>query len=103
MFWDNFYKACEAKGLKPTSLLKKLSLSTGLVTVWKKRPPNGETLLILADALDVSVDYLLGRGEPQAPATLELDPTTQVLVEHFNKLSPQDKIDILNLVLKKAS
>lgn len=102
MFWDNFYNACLANDIKPTALVQKLGLSGGSVTIWKKRPPNAETLLTLADALNVSVDYLLGRGEPQASATPELDPTTQVLVEHFNKLSPQDKIDILNLVLKKA-
>ena len=98
MFWDNFYKACEAKGLKPTSLLKKLSLLTGLVTVWKKRPPNGETLITLAGALDVSIDYLLGIEKPKAEP---VDPMTRMLVKHFNELSPQDKIDILNLVLQK--
>lgn len=102
MFWDNFYNACLAKGTKPTALVQKLGLSGGSVTTWKKRPPSAETLLTLADALDVSVDYLLGRTEPQTSATSELDPTTLVLIEHFNKLSPQDKIDILNLVLKKA-
>ncbi len=103
MFWDNFYKACLAKGTKPSALVQKLGLSGGSVTTWKKRPPNAETLLILADALDVSVDYLLGREELQSSTTPEeLDPTTKVLVEHFNKLSPQDKIDVLNLILKKA-
>ncbi len=100
MFWDNFYTACKANGFTPSGLIKKLGLSNSLVTTWKKRPPNGETLLTLADALDVSVDYLLGREKPQMP---EVDPTTKVLIEHFNKLSPQDKIDILNLVLQKAS
>ncbi len=99
MFWDNFYRACEAKSITPTALLKKLGLSTGLVTVWKKRPPNGETLIILAGALGVSIDYLLGIEKPKVEA---IDPTTQVLIDNFNKLSPQDKIDVLNFVLKKA-
>lgn len=65
--------------------------------------PRLEAITKIADYLSVSVDYLLGRAEHQVPPTPELDPTTKVLVEHFNKLSPQDKIDILNLVLKKAS
>lgn len=99
MFWDNFYNACEANGITPTALLKKLGLSTGLVTVWKKRPPNGETLIILAGALGVSIDYLLGIEEQKAEPA---DPMTQMLVKHFNELSPQDKIDILNLVLQKT-
>lgn len=99
MFWDNFYNACLAKNIKPSAVVQKLGLSGGSVTTWKKRPPSAETLLTLADALDVSVDYLLGREKPEIP---EVDPTTKVLIEHFNKLSPQDKIDILNLVLQKA-
>ena len=99
MFWDNFYTACKVKGLTPSGLLKKLGLSNSLVTTWKKRPPNGETLLILADYLEVSVDYLLGREEPKIEP---VDPMTQMLVKHFNELSPQDKIDVLNFVLKKA-
>lgn len=99
MFWDNFYTACKAKGLTPSGLLKKLGLSNSLVTTWKKRPPNGETLIILAGALGVSIDYLLGIEKPKVEA---IDPTTQVLIDNFNKLSPQDKIDVLNFVLKKA-
>lgn len=103
MFWDNFYKACLANGIKPTALVQELGLARASVTPWKNgKIPTGEALIKIANRLNVSVDYLLGREELQAPATLELDPTTQVLVEHFNKLSPQDKIDILNLVLKKA-
>ncbi len=104
MFWDNFYNACLAKGVKPTNLVQELGLARASVTPWKNgKIPNGEALIKIANRLEVSVDYLLGREEPQAQTTPELDPTTKVLVEHFNKLSPQDKIDILNLVLKKAS
>lgn len=99
MFWDNFYNACLAKNIKPSAVVQELGLSGGSVTTWKKRPPNAETLLMLADALDVSVDYLLGREKPEMP---DVDPTTKVLVENFNRLSPQDKIDVLNFVLKKA-
>lgn len=99
MFWNNFYNACLAKSIKPTALVQKLGLSSSSTTTWKKRPPNAETLLTLADALDVSVDYLLGREKPEMP---EVDPTTKVLIENFNRLSPKDKIDVLNFVLQKA-
>ncbi|MCM1233808.1 MAG: helix-turn-helix transcriptional regulator [Ruminococcus flavefaciens] len=99
MFWDNFYNACLAKNIKPSAVVQKLGLSGGSVTTWKKRPPSAETLLTLADALDVSVDYLLGREKPEIP---EVDPTTKVLIENFNRLSPKDKIDVLNFVLQKA-
>lgn len=100
MFWDNFYNACLAKNIKPSAVVQKLGLSGGSVTTWKKRPPNAETLLVLADALDVSVDYLLGRKEPKNEP---VDPMTQILIKHFNKLSAQDKIDFLNMIIEKAS
>lgn len=54
----------------------------------------------IADYLDVSVDYLLGRTDE--PKTETSDPTTQILVERFSSLSPEDKIDVLNMVLEKS-
>lgn len=54
----------------------------------------------IADYLGVSVDYLLGRTDE--PKTETSDPTTQILVEHFNSLSSDDKIDVLNMVLEKS-
>lgn len=98
MFWNNFYTACIANGIKPTTLIQKLGLSSSSTTTWKKRPPNAETLLLLADNLGVSVDYLLGRNETETEPT---DPTTQLLLDNFNRLSPQDKLDVLNSVLEK--
>lgn len=99
MFWENFYNACIAKGVKPTSLVKELGLAKSSVTPWKNgKIPNGEALIKLSNYLGVSVDYLLGLEELE---TEPIDPTTKLLVENFNKLSPQDKIDVLNMVLKK--
>lgn len=64
MFWENFYNACLKKGIKPNPLAKELDIASGSMTTWKKGGvPNGETLLKLADYLDVSVDYLLGRTD----------------------------------------
>ena len=64
MFWDNFYNACLEKGIKPNPLAKELDIASGSMTTWKKGGiPNGETLIKLADYLDVSVDYLLDRTD----------------------------------------
>lgn len=115
---DNLFKMISEKGINQSKLAKNTSISTGNISDWKngKSMPSAVKLDELANYFDCSVDYLLGRVKnpnsystnnvnipiSETSATLELDPTTQVLVEHFNKLSPQDKIDILNLVLKKA-
>lgn len=64
MFWERFYKLCENTNLKPNPLGKKLGISSGVITKWKNGGiPNGETLIKIADYLDCSVDYLLGRTD----------------------------------------
>ena len=63
LFWERFYRMCEIRGTKPNPLAKELGISSGAVTRWKNAedPPSGKTLMLLADKLDCSVDYLLGR------------------------------------------
>ena len=62
MFWDRFYQLCIKHGTKPNPVAKDLGISSGVLTKWKSGGiPNGETLSKIADYLDVSVDYLLGR------------------------------------------
>ena len=101
MFWNNFYNACLAKGVKPTNLVQELGLARASVTPWKNgKIPNGEALIKIANRLEVSVDYLLGREETKEEL---IDPMTRILITHFNKLSPQDKIDFLNAIVEKAS
>lgn len=63
MFWDRFYALCISKGTKPNPVAKEIGISSGVVTRWKNEGtlPSGETLVKLADYLNCSVDYLLGR------------------------------------------
>lgn len=64
MFWERFYKLCEKSGIKPNPLGKNLGISSGVITKWKNGGvPNGETLTKIANYLDCSVDYLLGRTD----------------------------------------
>lgn len=51
------------KGLTQTELGKKIGVKQSSFTNWEngKREPNFETLIKLADLLEVSVDFLLGR------------------------------------------
>lgn len=65
MFWQRFYDLCISKGTKPNPLAKEIGISSGTLTKWKTQNvlPNGETLKKIADYLDCSVDYLLGRTD----------------------------------------
>ena len=65
MFWQRFYDLCISNGTKPNPVAKKIGISSGTLTKWKTQNvlPNGETLKKLADYLNCSVDYLLGRTD----------------------------------------
>lgn len=54
----------------------------------------------IADYLDCTTDYLLGRTDN--PNYKSTDSTIQMLIEHFNNLSSDDKIEVLNIVLEKS-
>lgn len=64
MFWGRFYEACNLRGLKPNNVTKALGLSSATATKWKNgSDPKADALIKIADYLDVSVDYLLGRSD----------------------------------------
>ena len=66
MFWERFYEMCEqVKGKKPNAIREDILVSSSVISKWKKGEclPNGETLKRIADYLDCSVDYLLGRTD----------------------------------------
>lgn len=119
MFWDNFYHLCELRNTTPNAVCKELNLSTATATHWKNGTmPKGDVLFNLANLLDCSVDYLLGRvDEPTAtiktvqgyalPKILEeqnnLDELSKELLKTFKKLSFRDKISVLNYALNIES
>lgn len=91
LFWSQFYNLCIQKGTKPNPVAKALSISSGVVTKWKNEGalPNGDNLAKIADYLDCSVDYLLGRAA--APASFYGDGFTahdKTLVEAYKKQQP---------------
>lgn len=116
MFWDNFYNACVQKGIKPNPLAKELQIASGSMTAWKGgKLPNGETLLKIADYLNVSVDYLLGRtNDPKSINQINtgdvgnnsnvninkssFSDTDNELISEFKKLTFNDKAKVMSLI-----
>ncbi|MCM1236201.1 MAG: helix-turn-helix domain-containing protein [Ruminococcus flavefaciens] len=99
---DLITSECKKKNVKIASLLQECNINHSFISDirHKNRAPSVDKISVIADYLNVSVDYLLGRtDEPHTEAT---DPTTQILVEHFGTLSPEDKIAVLNIVLAKS-
>lgn len=64
MFYDRLVNMLNAKNLKITPTLNDLGFSKGNIGKWRSGViPTGEVLVKIADRLDCSVDYLLGRTD----------------------------------------
>ena len=66
MFWEVFYNECQKQGTSPNAVCKAIGLSNAAATGWKNGTlPKADVLANIADYLNVSVDYLLGRMEAE--------------------------------------
>ena len=108
MFWDNFYNLCELRKTTPNAVCKELNLSTATATHWKNGTmPKGDALFNIANLLNCSVDYLLGRtdninGNSNANVNtsnrIELDEMSNELLKRFNQLSFEDKLKAFDYI-----
>lgn len=62
---DNLFLRIDEKGLTSKKISNATGISTGNISDWKKGRslPSAVKLAVLADYLDCSVDYLLGRTD----------------------------------------
>lgn len=65
---DNLFKRMAERGLNAKRLSEATGTSTGNISDWKsgRSMPSAAKLDVLADCLDCSVDYLLGRTDNPA-------------------------------------
>jgi transcriptional regulator with XRE-family HTH domain len=91
-FPDLLREARESKDLSQTDLADRTGLQPSAISHFEtgKRAPSFENLKRLADALMVSVDYLLGRaGEPKGSG-----PVVEQLFRDFSRMSSADQESI---------
>lgn len=104
---DNLFKRIKKQGLTAKKVSEDTGISTGNISDWKsgRSVPSAQKLDILANYLDCSVDYLLGRTEekekPTAPKDDELsellkDPETREFYELIKDFSDDELEDLLN-------
>lgn len=65
MFKDVFVQILQNQNITAYKLSRDTGITQGMISYWKKgeRMPSAENLITLADYLDCSVDYLLGRTD----------------------------------------
>lgn len=102
-FYENFKRICDMRGESPSTVARKLGISTGTVSNWKatEARPSSAILRKLAAYLSVSTDYLLTGEEPEYVAYRTADE--DVLI--FDAIDALRREDLRRLVLRlsKAS
>lgn len=98
MFKENFIKICAEKGVSPTSVCVSIGLSSSVFSQWSDSTvPRKTTLVKLADALNVSVDYLLGKEEKPA-ASGELSEGEETLIGLFRQIPEEQQKMVLEMI-----
>lgn len=70
MFYTNFVKLCNRKGIAPTAAAVEMGFHRSDATRWSKgAEPRRTTLEKVADYFGVSVDYLLNGEKENAPGS----------------------------------
>ena len=96
MFYTRLKKICQEKGTTITGMLKELNLSTGSTGNWKKgQLPKGEVLVLIADYLDTSIDYLI-QGEYKS----DLSEDEKRIIELYRNTPERAKYKVMCYVEK---
>ena len=80
MFWQNFVRLCEEKGIKPTPAAAEMGFPSASVVKWKRGTiPRGTTHQKIADYFNVTVNDLLS-DTPPAPSKLHREEGVKIPV-----------------------
>ena len=79
----------EAHQMTKAELADKASLTPAAITQFEEgdRTPSAESLKKLSDVLQISIDYLLGKGDD---AEFLKDPQMQAMFRGMKQLNPED-------------
>ena len=89
---ERISRELDKRDLKPTPTMKKIGLGENTLRNFKTSMPKADTLARIADYLNVSVDYLLGRDHPAVPASAPaMDADTARMMLLFSQLSEKSR------------
>lgn len=97
----------KAKKISMREMLSACNLGINAISEMAKgKAMSSLALAGIADYLDCSVDYLLGRSDAPvktAPGTPGADEIDSVIIEMFSQLNPEDKAIVLDLIERLLS
>ncbi|MFO3691419.1 XRE family transcriptional regulator [Staphylococcus felis] len=101
--FQRIQKLANNKGMSIAELERKLNLSNGSISRWKKAAPSSKGLTTIADYFDVSVDYLLGRKTDGYTGELSKMPTLMFKDQQsFNELSKDEQDHLLKILTEQG-
>ena len=99
------FEILEHKGISGSQLAAGIGVSTGNIFDWKsgRSAPKPEAISKIADYLNCSTDYLLGRTAVPTTESGELSADEQTLLSYFNSLNDEGKEKAIERLEEMAS
>lgn len=110
MFFDNFVRLCEQKGVKPSRALTDAGVPKSAYSYWRAEAgigndakPTNQNAVKLAQYFNVSVDYLLTgeqkENQPQQPQS-EVDVAVERIRRKLESMPKEQREALMNLIEK---
>lgn len=104
MFYDNFLRACNSAGKKPSAVLLEIGLGKSAGTRWKRgEMPTDASLQKLADYFNISKSDLVGAKNETKPIPLTGDELLDAMqdLNAENRKKAQEYIEMLRVLQDK--
>lgn len=110
MFFDNFVRLCEQKGVKPSRALTEAGVPKSAYSYWRTEAgagndakPTNRNAVKLAQYFNVTVDYLLTGNQkenpPQQPQS-EVDAAVERIRRKLESMPKEQREALMNLIEK---
>lgn len=100
MFYDNFLRLCNQKGVSPSAAVVEMGFQKSVVTRWKKSIPTDANKLKIANYFGVSVDELISDTENEEKPLVNED---EELTEYLDELKNRPEMKMLFSLAKGAT
>lgn len=110
MFFDNFVRLCEQKGVKPSRALTEAGVPKSAYSYWRTEAgagndakPTNQNAVKLAQYFNVTVDYILTGNQkenpPQQPQS-EVDAAVERIRRKLESMPKEQREALMNLIEK---
>lgn len=110
MFFDNFVRLCEQKGVKPSRALTEAGVPKSAYSYWRTEAgagndakPTNQNAVKLAQYFNVTVDYLLTgnqKGNPPQQPQSEVDAAVERIRRKLESMPKEQREALMNLIEK---